>query len=121
MRIFSALFTLSLTLGFLNLLPIPRLDGDHILSSFLSCLSTSHVSHRNSSSSLPTVREGFEELEQGVLIWVVGRLGRMKVGEWIYRNRETIERGLKVWTVVIGASLVGVTAVVLVGSVLLER
>ena len=117
---FSALFTLSLTLGFLNLLPIPRLDGDHILSSFLSCLTTSHVSQRNF-SSLPTIREGFEELEQGVLIWVVGGLGRMKVGEWIYRNRETIQRGLKVWTVVIGASLVGVTAVVLVGSVLLER
>lgn len=115
-----ALFTLSLTLGFLNLLPLPMLDGEHILTSFLSCVASGYNHHRNF-SSLPLDREGFREPDQGLLAWVMGGFVRNRVGGWVYRNRERVERGFKAWTIVIGVGLVGVTVMVYIGSALVGR
>ncbi|GAA5944344.1 uncharacterized protein JCM15063_006567 [Sporobolomyces koalae] len=62
-RFFSALFTLSLTVGFLNVLPLPFLDGTVIVSSVLDCVARARPP--NHEYSLPTTTPFEQEWEGG--------------------------------------------------------
>ncbi|GAA6023278.1 hypothetical protein JCM11491_003897 [Sporobolomyces phaffii] len=125
---FWAVFTLSLTLAFFNLLPLPFLDGSHILSSVLACLA---ASSSRSVSLLPTTRRQVRNEDsvnddsdsssdressstrrrRGPLETVLDRLA--KTTTTMTRERgDLVHRAAERWTVVCGASLLVVTVAV---------
>ncbi|GAA5976337.1 hypothetical protein JCM5350_001425 [Sporobolomyces pararoseus] len=122
-RFFSALFSLSLTLGFFNLLPLPFLDGSHVLSSFLKCVSSSHnysLYFGRGGDSLPLSSSNrathhHSAPDSGWLHATIESLvKRTKIGEIVAneRKRLKIETFLKRWTTGVGGCLALITIVV---------
>ncbi|KAK4702710.1 hypothetical protein P7C70_g3511, partial [Phenoliferia sp. Uapishka_3] len=96
--------SLSLTLAFFNLLPLPNLDGRAILLSFFHCL---HAP----APSLVAMEEGLRggKAEKGLL---AGLVERARVGKWASRmgvregEEERAVRAVEKWTMAL-AVLVG--------------
>lgn len=107
----SAVLHLSLALGFFNALPLPHLDGAHLLRAALCALGSA-----GAGSELPRVVTGPSrrgEAECGVLQWVVRRAAELRGVRWAVERRERVERGVRRWAV-------GVGGVTLVASGLVE-
>lgn len=101
----SALLTFSLALAFFNSLPLPHLDGAHLVPALLRALG-------GGDEGLPRLAPGREGLgaaveEKGALERVLRWAGRGRAGRWAVERRERLERGVRRWTVGMG----GVTLV----------
>ncbi|GAA5870477.1 hypothetical protein JCM8547_004042 [Rhodosporidiobolus lusitaniae] len=111
-RFYAAIVSLSLSLAFFNLLPLPHLDGSHILSFFLSSLSSF-----SSADYLPvtcTSPSASHDEDDGILAVVLRQLSKIRwsrqQGErW---RKEVVERWARRWTMAIGGVCVVVTVVV---------
>ncbi|GAA5935167.1 hypothetical protein JCM10213_000665 [Rhodosporidiobolus nylandii] len=104
-RFFAAVTSISLSLAFFNLLPLPHLDGSHILSALLYSLTP---------PSLPTSRRPTSSvsIEDGLLAGVLGRLRRIGRLRRAAEEREKWERRAGRWTALVGG--VGLAATVIV-------
>ncbi|GAA6009641.1 hypothetical protein JCM10207_004136 [Rhodosporidiobolus poonsookiae] len=104
-RFYLAVTALSLSHAFFNLLPLPHLDGSHLLASFLSALSPSLPINRARPSSAPAA-------DAGLLGRAIVRLRKVGVLRRAAEERELTERWARRWTAAVGAVVVGLTLVV---------
>ena len=103
----SHIFSLSLSLAFLNLLPLPRLDGSAILSALRDSLAGSSPGP----AALNALESG-AEMDEGVLSHALDVLRTWGVVQGWLRVGEAAERALTRWTVGVGGVLVACTMAV---------
>lgn len=87
--------SLSLTLAFFNLLPLPSLDGSHIISTVFECINQAN----NLSPS--TLEEGSisNSRDRGLLEQVIKRASEIAWVRKLAREGEKVERGMRTWTI----------------------
>ncbi|BGP42852.1 hypothetical protein JCM10449v2_006864 [Rhodotorula kratochvilovae] len=98
----SAVLSLSLALVFFNALPLPHLDGAHILSAFLAAAA--------GGEELPLQRRGVAGAaaeDSGLLVRTMKRVGNVGLVRRAAETRERVERVAGRWTAAVG----GVTLV----------
>ncbi|GAA5921132.1 hypothetical protein JCM3775_004104 [Rhodotorula graminis] len=107
---YSSLVSLSLALAFFNALPLPHLDGAHLVPAFLRALGSGSGGEAGLLPRLAPGREGRDDAAaggSGTLERVLRKAGRTRAARWVVERREGVERGVRRWTVAVG----GVTVV----------
>ncbi|GAA5886332.1 hypothetical protein JCM6882_001609 [Rhodosporidiobolus microsporus] len=111
-RFLAAIISLSLSLIFFNLLPLPHLDGSHILSALLSSLSSLDSSVLPLTSPHPPPTRFSPD---GLLAASLRQLARIDWVRTAADRREKAERWARQWTLGVGAVAFGATVLVEVG------
>lgn len=101
----SSIWSISLGLAFFNSLPLPHLDGIHILAATFDCLASARA-------VLPAGRDFVSDTGQEGRLWILVRLGRSGSGRVAVRHRARVERVARTWTAVVGCLTVIATLIV---------
>lgn len=100
----SHLIALSLAVAFFNLLPLPHLDGTHILSAFLQEISAAPNFAEGLGISVPPIPGPLETfLDQARKVTFLKRLAA---------HEDLTVRAMTIWTSIVGALLLGSTVAV---------
>ncbi|KAK4057421.1 hypothetical protein OIO90_001490 [Microbotryomycetes sp. JL221] len=100
------LSSLSLVLAFFNSLPLPLLDGSHILSTFLSEIANPYSSSREEGLGIVV------EAEPGLLSGFMDRCRQIGWIKTLAKRRDKVCHRIKLWTVIVVAILLVTTVVV---------
>ncbi|SCV69570.1 BQ2448_2590 [Microbotryum intermedium] len=118
-RFYSHLLGLSLALAFLNLLPLPHLDGQVLWSTLWALINGVHSEEeKEERMELGKIgRRGEGSGKKGVLDLCVVRMRRIRWLRALAKREETVARSLRRWTMGMGLVTFGTGVwVVLVGS-----